>query len=335
MNQQTKVEIFFGTGGVGKTTIATSRGIYLAKKEQKVLLMTIDPSKRLKQVLGITDEDAGSVKQVENFDCKLDALLIDPKATFLGLSPSSNTEIKNKILQVLLRPYGGLHEIFSLVELSRQINSKKYDVIVLDTPPGSHFLEFLEGGQRIDRFFNKKFMEVFSELNKKTNSIFELALKTGINKLLNYLEQVTGKHFVDDFVEAVEKVYQLKEEFNRASKIPSQLKNSENAHWYLITSLNQKKVTQAEKLKSEIQQYIGENFTFILNQSNKALLKDWAPTDNTLQEYKQFLMEKEDQILNSISGAFDSKIMQQKITFPEVLSDSPKEHVIELEKGWS
>ncbi len=331
---KTKIETFFGTGGVGKTTLATTRALYLAEKGHSVLLMTIDPSKRLKQVLNISDDTSGKVSKVDSFKASFDGLLLDPLSTFLGLQEERNQggkaqEIKNKILQILLRPYGGLHDIFSLVELSRQFNKGTYDYIVLDTPPGDHLLDFLESGRKINKFFNKKFMEVFTQINQKSSSIFELAIKTGINKLLSYLEKVTGKSFVEDFIEAVNKVYQLREDFTLAAQIPNDLKNNPNHHWYLVTSLNQKKIKQAGDLKEKTKNYTGEHLTFILNQSQKELIIPWNPESQKLKEIKSFLLNKEKEILNSFSVQEASNIL-----FPEVISSSPKEHVLELKNIW-
>ena len=163
MIKDKKVEIFCGTGGVGKTTLSCSRAIKLASMGKKVLLITIDPSKRLKQVIGLNDEDIGQSKAV---DCSLfdmnnisfDALLMSPYSTLKRFTKKfRDTEegIGNPLLEVLGRPNGGLNEILSIVELQYQMELNKYDTIVLDTAPGSHFIDFLNTGQKITNFFDK------------------------------------------------------------------------------------------------------------------------------------------------------------------------------------
>ena len=81
-----RIEIFCGTGGVGKTTLATSRALKLAQSGKKVLLITIDPAKRLKQILGLEKAEEGQVIQLSNDvfgpnSDNISALLMSPKAT--------------------------------------------------------------------------------------------------------------------------------------------------------------------------------------------------------------------------------------------------------------
>lgn len=331
MNKKTRIEIFCGTGGVGKTTLATSRAIHLSSKNENVLLMTIDPSKRLKQVLQISDDDDGKEISVNIQESSLTALLLSPKGTFLKTinELKNKAEIDNRILQVLLKPYGGLHEILALVELSRQQRKNTFDVIVLDTPPGSHLLDFLSSGERINSFFNKSFVEVVTHLNKKSKSIFQMAIKTGISKLMGVLEQVTGKDFVDDFLEAVESVYILKNDFLHAAKLPNDLKNDEMCKWFLVTSLNQKKIKQAEKLKEEISQFSDENLTFLLNQSLELPLSSWDPKTENQKKLKKLIKNKENEIVESAKGVFSNIIL-----FPEVVSSAPQEHLKALSQNW-
>lgn len=198
-----KFEIFSGTGGVGKTTLAASRAINLARKNQKVLLITIDPAKRLRDLLGLTPEQAGETVKVcdpfnEEENLPLDVQLMNPEKTFQRVSELANaSEVNsNRILKILTKPYGGLNEILAIVELNLQYESAKYDVIVLDTPPGSHFLDFLDSIERIKIFFDKSFVEIFQYLGKTVESndsglgkkMMNFMMSKGIKKLLSYLE---------------------------------------------------------------------------------------------------------------------------------------------------
>ena len=153
MNNKTilikKLEIFCGTGGVGKTTLATSRALFLGSKGKRVLLITIDPAKRLKQILNIKDQNAGKIETISSklftgFDDNnftISALLMSPKATLCKILNVNS--IDNNVLNILTRPHGGMNEILSLVEVQFHIQEGKYDTIILDTPPGKHFIDFL------------------------------------------------------------------------------------------------------------------------------------------------------------------------------------------------
>ena len=186
-----KIEIFCGTGGVGKTTIATSRALYLAQQGKKVLLMTIDPSLRLKQLFSISEENSGNAQRINTtqelaFTGELSIFLMDAQKT---LEKILGDKLKtNHILESLSKPYSGMNEIMSLIELNNlsynENPSQLYDYIILDTPPGQHFIDFLESSNKINNFFDHSFIHFFSDSREKKVSRI---VAMGIKKLLNLI----------------------------------------------------------------------------------------------------------------------------------------------------
>ncbi len=262
-----QVEFFCGTGGVGKTTTATARAVFLASQDKRVLLITIDPSKRLKQVLGIENKEEGIIQNIKlsNFittndpNRSFDALLMLPHATLKRIAKENNQEekIDTNILKTLTKPYGGMNEIMAIVELQMQLKKKYYDVIILDTPPGSHFIDFLESSKKIQNFFDKTFVEIFQFLGKKlekdtgTLSFFNPKnvitglISSGVKKLLEYLEEVTGESFVHEFIDSVAILYQNRQSFLDALNFHQVIKKSEFSNWFLVTSAEQHKSYEA------------------------------------------------------------------------------------------
>ncbi len=100
-------EIFCGTGGVGKTTLATARALNLAQAGSRVLLVTIDPARRLKDLLGLKGDAVGEVTPVEISGIKLHALLMSPEKTIQRMSVKYNTPdlADNKIIKILSKPW--------------------------------------------------------------------------------------------------------------------------------------------------------------------------------------------------------------------------------------
>ena len=338
-----KFEIFSGTGGVGKTTIATSRALHLAKKGRRVLLITIDPSKRLKDLLSLKDSEAGKVINIENplnigQDIKLDALLMSPDQTMKKIAQKSKSEkIKdNRIIKILSKPYGGLNEILSIVELQIQLDSGLYQTIVLDTPPGSHFLDFLESTNKIQTFFDQSFIDIFNYISnnkvqiKKGKKFITMIVSGGVKKLIGYLQRVTGPSFIDEFIEAVAAIYDTKDIFLAALSLQQELRDSNTSNWFFVASIDQNKIKEAIDLSSNAKEVIGKDNFIILNKCLDEEFKLWIPENELGTKLKLSFTTKEKVIKKKIQNKFT-----KTIEFPEILKISPLDQVLALVENWN
>ncbi len=327
-----ELEIFSGTGGVGKTTLAAARALAVSSNK-RTLLITIDPAKRLKQVLNLSSTP-GTIQQVHSSTfipqstSSFDALLLDPMSTFKRLN---STLQPNYILSTLLGPYGSLNEIMAIIELNEHINSGNYDLIILDTPPGKNFIDFLKVTKKLERFFNPLFINTISKLRqqgeKKPPRFLKQLLQTGIDKLLNYLTKVTGEEFINNLLKALDEVYQLTPKFTESIKLHNTLTNSQYVKWFIVTSTDQSKIKEAIALIKHGKASLPPDVTLLVNK-----YLNIEPTNSISPEQQEVIdvLITRQQLLFEQLKSYFSTIQP----FPEVLCSNPKEHIKELALCW-
>src|SRR5512143_1638395 len=159
-----RVIITVGAGGVGKTTTAAALAVAAAREGKRVLCLTIDPAKRLAESLGLKKIDKEAVTIDKGvFDAagiplkgELTVMMLDTKTTFDELvhKYSSTPEKAEQLLQNRLYKYvstslAGTQEYMAVEKLVAVREDKRFDLVVLDTPPTANALDFLDAPERL------------------------------------------------------------------------------------------------------------------------------------------------------------------------------------------
>lgn len=220
-----EIIICVGSGGVGKTSAAASIAIAEAFRGRNVLALTIDPAKRLANSMGLkelgneeTRIDLGHI----SFNGKrpkgqLHAMMLDTKlafdATMERLAPNKEVVERifaNRFYQHISSAMTGADEYMGLEKLHELREDEKYDLIVLDTPPTKHAINFLESPQRMLDFFDTEILQWFLKPYLTVGKLSYKAFKVSSKLLLKTAEKLTGYQVIQDitdFFEAFESLY--------------------------------------------------------------------------------------------------------------------------------
>ena len=160
--------IFVGAGGVGKTTLAAALGVTSARAGRDTLVMTFDPSLRLKDALGVGQEAKEHAVRVDlEAEGELHASLLDARRTFDRLieryAPDAEARrrvLDNRFYQHLSGSLGGILEYMAVERLFEVAAAGRYRQVVLDTPPTRQALDFLEAPARIVGFLDSGALRV-------------------------------------------------------------------------------------------------------------------------------------------------------------------------------
>ncbi|MBJ7466735.1 MAG: ArsA family ATPase, partial [Mycolicibacterium sp.] len=160
-----RVVVCCGAGGVGKTTTAAAMALRAAESGRTVVVLTIDPAKRLAQALGI--ESLGNNPQrvplAPEVTGELHAMMLDMRRTFdeMVLQYSSDSEraeaiLENQFYQTVATSLAGTQEYMAMEKLGQLLAEDKWDLIVVDTPPSRNALDFLDAPKRLGSFMDSR-----------------------------------------------------------------------------------------------------------------------------------------------------------------------------------
>lgn len=270
--EEARILVCVGSGGVGKTTVAASLGVLAAKEGKKVLVLTIDPAKRLAQTLGI--EGSKDITKVpgQNFKGELYASVIDHKKTFDDFvaraakkSESIEKIYKNQLYQQLSTNLSGSQEFTSLEKLYSCYDSQEFDLIILDTPPTKHAIDFLHAPQKLTALFSEGVAKWFRDPEGKKSGVFGHLLQAGTRQVLKILETLTGSNFIRELSDFFVNIEQWQGQLLKRTVDVHRMLVSPTTHFCLVTAFDQAKLKEAEYFAKEIKKGGYHLRTVVLN----------------------------------------------------------------------
>ncbi len=251
-----RVCICAGSGGVGKTTTSAAIAMGMAARGLKVVVVTIDPARRLATSLGL--EDLGNEPrrvEPERFDehdlemkGELWAMMLDAKRTFDELidrlAPDAATReeiLSNRIYQELSSAVAGSQEFTAIAKLYELDREGGFDLIVLDTPPSRNALDFLDAPDRLTDFFEGRALKVFL----RPTGLGMKIVGRGTGVVFGVLKRVTGIDLLQDLSVFFRALGGLVDGFRERAKQVKRLLGDPRTTFLLVTSPEREPVDEA------------------------------------------------------------------------------------------
>jgi anion-transporting ArsA/GET3 family ATPase len=219
-DRRTRIIVCCGSGGVGKTTTAAALGLRAAAQHgRNVVVLTVDPARRLAQSMGLTSLDniPRPVPHVRGpGGGSLHAMMLDMKRTFDEIveqhaDPDRAAQIlANPFYQSLSSGFSGTQEYMAMEKLGQLRQSDAWDLIVVDTPPSRSALDFLDAPQRLSRFLDGKLLRLLTAPAKVGGRAYLRVLNAGFGMVTGALTKILGAQVLRDvqtFVSALDTMF--------------------------------------------------------------------------------------------------------------------------------
>jgi anion-transporting ArsA/GET3 family ATPase len=279
-----------GTGGVGKTTTASVLALAGARAGRDAVVVTIDPAKRLADTLGL-DELGNEPHEISRARWdpesaapetgRLSALMLDTRSTFDDLIHTYAADdvharriLDNRFYRNIAGALSGTQEYMAMEKLHELHESGLYDLIVVDTPPTRHALDFLDAPARLTRLLDNR---IFRALMLPTRTGLRVA-GVAIQTFFRAVGRVVGGEVIDDIVTFFRAFEGMEQGFReRAAEVTALLADSGTA-FVLVTSPRRDAIEEAEFFAARLQESQRSVAALVVNRVHPDFHATEAPT---------------------------------------------------------
>jgi len=238
-----------GSGGVGKTTTAAVLALEGARAGRRAVVVTIDPAKRLADALGL-EGLSNAPSQIEgDWPGELWAMMLDTKSTFDDLVATHSTDPKqaerilsNRFYKNISGALSGTQEYMAMEKLYELHVTHNFDLVVVDTPPTRHALDFLDAPRRLTRFLDHRLYRI---LMAPTRGMMKAA-NVATRAFVRTLSKVVGTEVFDDAITFFTAFSGMEEGFKNRANTVFDLLASPRTAFVLVASPRRDTVEEAD-----------------------------------------------------------------------------------------
>jgi anion-transporting ArsA/GET3 family ATPase len=259
-----------GAGGVGKTTLAAAIGLGAARRGRRVLVLTIDPARRLADALGVGA--LGSEPQAIPRELltglgvpaagELHAMMLDMKRTFDELvtrfAPDAAAReriLANRIYQHVSDALAGSAEYSAMEKVYEMSARPEFDLVVLDTPPSAHALDFLEAPERLLGMLDSRLVQLLLHPAMSAGRLGLRLFQRGAHQAFVLIERITGFGFLEDVSEFLLAFEGMSEGFRRRAEAVRKLLFGPDTAFVLTAAASGESVAHARDLLARLESH--------------------------------------------------------------------------------
>ena len=293
-----------GPGGVGKTTCAAALALHAAEQGRRVIVVTIDPSRRLAQALGFSTETSGEIVAVlREPEVHLDALILDGAKVFDTIvrdnasNPAMSAAIlRSRFYQATAKHLSGALEFAAMARVQMLVDAGDHDLIVLDTPPTANAIDFLNAPKRVRELIDNP----GARLLAGTGRLGARLLGLGGAVFRTTLERIGGGAFLGDLGSFLREFADVLGEFQRRGGDFEQLLRSRATGVLLVTSASPFSTREADEFLAQLADYGLRIDAVLLNRIDAVV-----PEPPSRNEYEQSLGEADPELARRAWVAYD------------------------------
>jgi anion-transporting ArsA/GET3 family ATPase len=267
------VVVCVGPGGVGKTTTAAALALRSALAGQRACVVTIDPARRLADALGISSVGnephlVSPPRGERSWSGELWAVMLDAQSTFDHLvnryatsTDQAEAIFSNPVYRNISAALSGTQEYMAIEKLYELQESGDFDVVIVDTPPAQHALDFMEAPSHLARLLDNRVFRLLMTPTRAGLRAFEL----GAQLMLRTISRVAGGQVVADTVQFFTQFEGMEEGFRARAKRADELLHSRRTSFALVCSPRRDAVDEALYLAAQLKVEGFEIGTVVVN----------------------------------------------------------------------